>query len=94
MSFPTFPGHRKKHNKPNLHADTIMKNTVLTVLTTSKGWIIRQAIKAVAGVSAPLTVFLAEHGAGDYTSAIIAGVIAAAAASIEIALSFLARKNP
>lgn len=94
MSFPTFPGKRKKHETPNLHADTMITNTVLTVLTTSKGWIIRQAIKAVAGVSAPLTVFLADHGAGNYTAAIIAGVTAVAAASVEIALSFLARKNP
>jgi hypothetical protein len=95
MSFPD-PIFRKKkrQEKPNLHADTIMKSTILTVLTTSKGWIIRQALKAIAGVTAPLTVFLADHGASDYTAAIVTGITAVTAAAIEITLSYLARKNP
>lgn len=71
-----------------------MKDTVLTVLTTSKGWIIRQAIKAVSAVGAPLAVFLAQHGAGDHTAAIVTGITAVTAAAIEVTLSYLARKNP
>lgn len=95
MSFPD-PIFRKKkrQEKPNLHADIIMQNTIITVLTTSKGWIIRQAIKALAGVTAPLSVYLAEHGAADHTAAIVAGITAVTAAAIEVTLSYLSRKNP
>ena len=64
-----------------------------SILTTSRGWIIRQALKATALITAPLAVWLESQGQGEHTAAITAGITAAVAALVEIGLSFLARKN-
>lgn len=71
-----------------------MKDTLLTVLTTSRGWIVRQAVKGTALVTGPLTVWLAQQGQGDKAATIAAGITAVVAALVEIGLSFFARKNP
>lgn len=68
-------------------------NTLVTLLTTSRGWIVRQAIKATAYVTAPLTVWLETNGHGDSTAAITSGVVAAVSVLVEVGLSFAARKN-
>lgn len=69
-------------------------NSLIVLLTTSKGWILRQAIKATAYVTTPLTVWLASQGVSDdNTAAIVSGVTAIVAAGIELGLSYLARKN-
>ena len=94
MSFPDpIFRKRKRQEKPNLKADELMKDTLFTVLTTSKGWIIRQAIKATAYVTAPLTVWLEANGHGDQTAAIVSGVVAGVSVLVELGFSFLARKN-
>jgi hypothetical protein len=94
MSFPKFPGRRmNRTDKPNIKLEDIPMNSLITILTTSRGWIIRQALKGITVVTAPLAVWLSEHGAGEHTGAIIAGITAVVSAAIEIGLSYLARKN-
>lgn len=69
--------------------------SLIVMLTTSKGWIVRQAVKATAYVTTPLTVWLSAQGAdADHTSAVVTGIIAAASIAVELGLSFIARKNP
>lgn len=90
-------------DKPNLHADTMIANTVLTVLTTSKGWIIRQALKWTGSGLATFGAYAASKAIAlglpvDKVEAIIQPGTALASAVvvlvIEGALSYLARKNP
>lgn len=99
MSFPQFTGFRKQtkpNTKPNIKIDTdkIIMNTALTFLVTSKGWIIRQALKATAYITVPLTVWLDGAGHGDQSSVIVSGIVAAVSVLIELGLSYVARKNP
>lgn len=70
-----------------------MKNTILTLVSTNKGWITRLALKYVAIGGASLSAWLTAQGVStDNTAAIAAGLTAAAAALLEQALSFIARK--
>ncbi len=97
MSFPEPPHLRRQRQKNTNHIklDEIPMNSLIAILTTSKGWIIRQAIKATAYITTPLTAWLAANGAdGDQTQAIVSGVVAAVAVLVELGLSFMARKNP
>jgi len=82
---------QRKKNPNKIEANPMQ--AITTILTTSKGWIIRQVIKATALVTAPLAVWLESQGQGEHTAAITAGITAAVAALVEIGLSFLARKN-
>jgi hypothetical protein len=104
MSFPEPIFRKQKRNeKPTAKADDIMKDTLITVLTTSKGWIVRQAIKyvgigftsfagAVAAKAAALNL-PPEHVQSVLTSAqsLSVGLVLL---GVELALSFLSRKNP
>ena len=83
---------RQRKRNPNKIEIEPMQ-AITTILTTSRGWIIRQALKATALITAPLAVWLESQGQGEHTAAITAGVTAAVAALVEIGLSFLARKN-
>jgi len=81
-------------DKPNIKLEDIPMNSLITILTTSRGWIIRQLIKATAYVTTPLTVWLSAHGVdGNHTTAIVSGIVAAVAVIGELGLSYLARKN-
>lgn len=93
MSFPSFPGRRRKHDKPNIKLEDIPMESLITILTTSKGWIIRQAIKLTGYITVPLTVWLEANGQGDSAGAITAGIIAGVSVLVEVGLSFIARKN-
>lgn len=93
MSFPTFPGKRRKHDKPNIKLEDIPMTSLIAILTTSKGWIVRQAIKATAYVTTPLAVWLEAQGQGEHVGTIVAGIVAVVSALAEIGLSYLARKN-
>ena len=67
---------------------------MIELLTTSKGWIIRQAIKWLAYVTTPLTVWLETNGANPESSAaLISGITAGVSIAIELGLSYVARKN-
>ena len=96
MSFPKFPGRRmNRTDKPNIKLEDIPMNSLITILTTSRGWIIRQAIKATAYITTPLTAWLSANGAdGHETQAIVSGIVAAVSVLVELGLSFAARKNP
>lgn len=95
MSFPDPIFRRPKRNQtPNLKLEDIPMNSLITLLTTSKGWLIRQAIKATAYITTPLTVWLETHGQGDHAAALTTGIVAAVTVIVEIALSYAARKNP
>ena len=97
MSFPESP-HLRRQRQKNPHKiklDEIPMNSLIAILTTSKGWIIRQAIKATAYITTPLTAWLAANGAdGHETQAIVSGIVAAVSVLVELGLSFAARKNP
>jgi hypothetical protein len=81
-------------DKPNIKLEDIPMNSLITILTTSRGWIIRQAIKATAYITTPLTAWLAANGAdGNETQAIVSGIVAAVSVLVELGLSFAARKN-
>ena len=81
-------------DKPNIKLEDIPMNSLITILTTSRGWVIRQAIKATAYITTPLTAWLAANGAdGNETQAIVSGIVAAVSVLVELGLSFAARKN-
>jgi hypothetical protein len=82
---------QRKKNPNKIEANPMQ--AITAILTTSKGWIVRQVLKATALVTAPLAVWLESQGQGEHTAAITAGITAAVAALVEIGLSFLARKN-
>lgn len=80
-----------------------MKSTILTVLTTSKGWIVRQALKYTGGALASFGSYVTAKAVAldlplDKVEAVIEPGTAFASATvillIEFGLSFLARKNP
>lgn len=68
-------------------------STLLTLLTTSRGWILRQAIKLTAYITTPLTAWLTANGHGDSAAAIASGIVAAVAVLVELGLSYIARKK-
>lgn len=70
-----------------------MKPFIVTLVTTNSGWVVRQFLKYASMGSASLAVWLADKGVSeDHTKAIAAGLVAVGAATIEQALSFVARK--
>ena len=95
MSFPDPIFRRRKRNQtPNLKLEHLTMNSLITLLTTSKGWLIRQAIKATAYITTPLTVWLESNGQGDHAAALTTGIVAAVSVIVELGLSYAARKNP
>jgi hypothetical protein len=95
MSFPDPIFRRRKRNQtPNLKLEDLTMNSLITLLTTSKGWLIRQAIKATAYITTPLTVWLEANGQGDHAAALTTGIVAAVSVLVELGLSYAARKNP
>ena len=104
MSFPDpIFRKRKRNEKPTAKADDIMKNTLLTVLTTSKGWIVRQALKYVGVGFTSFSAFVEAKAAAlnlpmDHVQTVLTSAQSLAVGlvllGLEFALSFLARKNP
>lgn len=70
-----------------------MKDLILTVVSTNKGWVVRQVLKWVAVGSASLTTYLVSKGY-DPTGieSLIAGLAAVAAGGTELVLSKIASK--
>jgi|GEM_PF-5985438 len=93
MSFPSFPGKRRKHDKPNIKLEDIPMTSLIAILTTSKGWIVRQAVKGTALITGPIAIWFEAQGQGEHVGAIVAGIVAVVSALLEIGLSYLARKN-
>ena len=67
---------------------------LLNILTTSKGWIIRQAAKAAGLAGVWLAAEATKYGADSVTTENATGaVLLLMVGGFEILLSFLARKN-
>lgn len=72
--------------------DSITK-TVLTIISTNKGWIIRQALKYATIGGASLTTYLVSKGAdASSVEAIVTGLITVATGGLELVFSKLASK--
>ena len=104
MSFPIFPGRKmNRTQKPNIKLENIPMKSIVTLLTTSKGWIVRQALKySGAGLAAFGSAVTAKAAALnlpiDQVQAVLTPfqsfVSAAVVLGVEFLLSYLARKNP
>ena len=103
MSFPDFVSPKKRFQKTTIKADAIMKNSVLLFLTTSKGWIIRRLLNYTGSGLALLGSWVVAKATAlnlplDQVQAVMTPFQAFASAAVvllvEVALSFLARKNP
>jgi butyrate kinase len=86
---------RQRRKNPNqIEPDTIAMNALTTLLTTSRGWLVRQIVKGTAYITGPLAIWLEAQGQGEHAGAIVAGIVAVVSALAEIGLSYVARKNP
>lgn len=96
--------HRKapKQTKLNKAIDNIAMKSIVTVLTTSKGWIVRQLLKATAIGLATFTAYvyakaesfgISSEQASAFIEPLKAMVTGGVVLAVEIGLSFLARKN-
>jgi hypothetical protein len=100
------PDHlrRRRQRNPNTaKPKDIAMIPITTILTTSKGWIIRQALKATGSGLATFGAYVMAKATTlgvplDKVDAMLtpfqAFVSAAVVVVIEVVLSFLARKNP
>lgn len=70
-----------------------MKKIIAGIISTRKGWLVRQGLKGITVASASLSTWLLAKGADAETaSAIVAGATSVAAWGIETGLSKLASK--
>ena len=70
-----------------------MKSTIFTIISTNRGWIVRQALKYVAMGAAALTTWLVAKGYDATSAAALAtGLTAGIAGGLELLLSKLASK--
>ena len=70
-----------------------MKNIIESIISTQKGWIVRQVLKYIAVGSAALSTWLVARGADPDSAQVIAsGLAAAASGAAELFLSKLASK--
>lgn len=76
-----------------IRISSCMKEIITTIVSTNKGWFIRQALKYVAMGGATLSAWLMSKGA-DASSAevLIAGLTTAISGGLEIAFSKIASK--
>lgn len=70
-----------------------MKEIITTIVSTNKGWFIRQALKYAAMGSAALSTWLVSKGADpSSTEVLVAGLTTAVTGGLEIVFSKLASK--
>jgi hypothetical protein len=70
-----------------------MKPVIEHLVTTNKGWILRQGLKWITVAASNASAFLLARGVNeDLTTAASAAVVAAGSWSLETGLSFIARK--
>lgn len=89
-----------EHTNPSLRVEAqkhkpvdLPMKILETIVSTQKGWVIRQALKGAAAASSIVSAWLLAKGySADQTLAISAGISALAAGGAEIALSFVASK--
>ncbi len=66
---------------------------LLAILTTSRGWLIRQVLKGASYVLIPFYTWLELNGHASEVTTIAVGITSLITALCEIGLSYLARKN-
>lgn len=70
-----------------------MKSLLFTVISTNKGWLVRQVLKYVAmGATAATTWLVASGYDADSAAALTAGLTAGISGGLELLLSKLASK--
>lgn len=70
-----------------------MKDIITSIISTNKGWLVRQALKYVAVGGAAITSWLIAKGYDSANAeALISGVTAGIAGGLELLLSKLASK--
>ncbi len=70
-----------------------MKSLLFTVISTNRGWLVRQALKYIAMGATALATWLIAHGYdASSAEALTAGLVAGAAGGLELLLSKLASK--
>lgn len=70
-----------------------MKSIIFSLISTNRGWIIRQALKYTTVGAAAATTWLVAQGYGaEHAATIVAGVTAGIAGGLELVLSKLASK--
>lgn len=85
------PGYTPKSSaKINLKLD--MNNILFTLISTQRGWLIRQALKIATTGGAAATTWLVSHGIAVEGAALTAGLSTVVVAAAEFALSKMASK--
>ncbi len=70
-----------------------MKDIITSIVSTNKGWLVRQALKYATIGGAALSTWLISKGAEESSAELIAsGLITAASGGLELVLSKLASK--
>jgi hypothetical protein len=70
-----------------------MKDTITSIISTNKGWIVRQVLKYAAMGGAALSTWLVSKGAdASSTELIISGLVTVVSGSLELVFSKLASK--
>jgi hypothetical protein len=73
--------------------NTFMKDIITSIVSTNKGWLVRQALKYAAMGGAALSAWLISKGAeASSAELIVSGLITAASGGLELVLSKLASK--
>lgn len=104
MSFPEPPhlSRQRIKNPKTIRLEDITMNTLISILTTSRGWIIRQALKYTGVGAASLSAWLASRAEAlnipteqisSFVSPLQAAIVAGVTIGLELLFSFLARKN-
>lgn len=70
-----------------------MKDIITSIISTNKGWIVRQVLKYAAMGGAALSTWLVSKGAdASSTELIISGLVTVVSGSLELVFSKLASK--
>ena len=73
--------------------NTFMKDIITTIVSTNKGWVVRQALKYATIGGAALSAWLISKGAEASSAELIAsGLITTVSGGLELVLSKLASK--
>lgn len=73
--------------------NTFMKDIITTIVSTNKGWLVRQALKYATIGGAALSTWLISKGAeASSAELIVSGLITTASGGLELVLSKLASK--
>jgi hypothetical protein len=89
------PGYRPKSTaklKVNLKLPTTMNDLLFTLVSTQRGWLLRQALKLATAGGTIATTWLVAHGVDVDAAALTAGIATLASGVLELVLSKVASK--